>query len=168
MNRGQWTAEQKPSALSKMSKLLLNMHVRPLFNKDLSHRAMQHPSRPKTCHNRVASISMKASESQSFIKACLLHLQVELPWCQPASLNLVYCACWLSLFAAEAYSSNCHTRFMRKLVGKRRFLKLQSMKFGGSLARNARFGAPTCLFSRLWCSFAVAVSMGEAAKPILF
>ena len=87
MNRGQWTAEQKPSALSKMSKLLLNIHVRPLFDKDLSHRAMQHPSRPKTFHNRVASISMKASESQSVIKACLLHLQVELPWCQPLTVN---------------------------------------------------------------------------------
>ena len=57
---------------------------------------------------------------------------------------------------------------MRKLVGKHRFLKLQSMKIGGSLARNNRFEAPTCLVSMLLFSFAVAVTMGEAAKPILF
>ena len=31
-------------------------------------------------------------------------------------------------------------------------LKLQSVKIGGSLARYARFGAPTCLVSRLWFS----------------
>ena len=33
-----------------------------------------------------------------------------------------------------------------------------------SLARNARFAAPTCLVSSFWFSFGVAVSMGEAAK----
>ena len=42
------------------------------------------------------------------------------------------------------------------------------MKFGGSLPRNARFEAATCLLSILWFSFAVAVSMGEAAKHLLF
>ena len=41
------------------------------------------------------------------------------------------------------------------------------MKIGGSLPRNARFEAATCLVSILWFSFAVAVSMGEAAKHLL-
>ena len=47
-------------------------------------------------------------------------------------------------------------------------MKLQSVKIGGSLARNARFGAPTCLFSHVWFSRGLAVSMGEAAKRCLF
>ena len=41
------------------------------------------------------------------------------------------------------------------------------MKTGRSLARNARFGARTCLVSSLWLSRGFAVSMGEAAKPVL-
>ena len=47
-------------------------------------------------------------------------------------------------------------------------LKLQSVRIGGSLARNARFDAPTCLVSSLWFSSGLAVSIGEAAKPFLF
>ena len=42
------------------------------------------------------------------------------------------------------------------------------MKIGGSLARKARFDAPTSLVSSLWFSCGVAVSMGEAAKSLLF
>ena len=38
---------------------------------------------------------------------------------------------------------------LRKTRRKTSILKLQSVKIGGSLARNARFGAPTCLVSRL-------------------
>ena len=41
------------------------------------------------------------------------------------------------------------------------------IKIGGSLARNARFFAPTCLVSSLWFSCGVAVSMGEVAKSLL-
>ena len=41
------------------------------------------------------------------------------------------------------------------------------MKIGGGLARKAPFEAPACLVSILWFSSAVAVSMGEAAKPLL-
>ena len=36
-----------------------------------------------------------------------------------------------------------------------------------TLAQNARFDAPTCLVSSRWLSGAVAVSMGEAARPLL-
>ena len=42
------------------------------------------------------------------------------------------------------------------------------MKIGGSLARKARFDAPTSLVSSLWFSCSVAVSMGDAAKSLLF
>ena len=45
---------------------------------------------------------------------------------------------------------------------------MENVKIGGSLARNARFFAPTCLVSSLWLSCGVAVSMGEAGKPYLF
>ena len=39
---------------------------------------------------------------------------------------------------------------LRKTRRKTSILQLQSVKIGWSLARNARFGAPTCLVSRLW------------------
>ena len=55
---------------------------------------------------------------------------------------------------------------LRKTRRKTSILELQSMKIGGSLARNDRFGAPTCLFSRVWFSRGLAVSMGEAAKLV--
>ena len=56
----------------------------------------------------------------------------------------------------------------RKTRRKTSILKLHSVKIGGSLARNVRFSAPTCLVSSLWFSCGVAASMGEAARPILF
>ena len=57
----------------------------------------------------------------------------------------------------------------KKTRGKTLILKLQSVKISGSLARNARFDAPTCLVSSLWFSCGLATSyMGEAAKPLLF
>ena len=55
----------------------------------------------------------------------------------------------------------------KKTRRKTSILKLQSVKIGGSLARNARFSAPTRLVSSLWFSSGVAVSMGEAAKHVL-
>ena len=45
---------------------------------------------------------------------------------------------------------------------------LPTVKIGGSLGRNAVFSASTCLVSSRWFSCGVAVSMGEAAKPLLF
>ena len=56
---------------------------------------------------------------------------------------------------------------LRKTRRKTSILKLQSVKIGGSLARNARFGASTCLVSRHWFYGGFAVSMGEAAKLVL-
>ena len=56
----------------------------------------------------------------------------------------------------------------KKTRRKTSILKLQIMKIGGSLARNARFDAPTRLVSSLWFSCGLAVSKGEAAKPLLF
>ena len=57
---------------------------------------------------------------------------------------------------------------LRKTRRKTSILKLQSVKIEGRLARNARFEAPTCLVSILWISSAVAESMEEAAKALLF
>ena len=48
------------------------------------------------------------------------------------------------------------------------FVMLPIVKIAGGLVRNDRFGAPTCLVSSLWFSCGFAVSMGEAAKPLLF
>ena len=57
-------------------------------------------------------------------------------------------------------------RILRKTRRKTSILKLQSVKIVGSLARNARFGASTCLVSRHWFYAGFAVSMGEAAKHV--
>ena len=57
---------------------------------------------------------------------------------------------------------------LRKTRRKTSILKLQSVKIGGSLARNARFGAPTCLVSRLWFSRGLAVSNGGSCKTCPF
>ena len=48
------------------------------------------------------------------------------------------------------------------------FVMLPAVEIGGSFVRNDRFGAPTSLASSLWFSCGFAVSMGEAAKPLLF
>ena len=56
---------------------------------------------------------------------------------------------------------------LRKTRRKTSVLKLQSVKIGGSLPRNARFGAPTCLVSGLLFSCGLAVSIGEGAKLVL-
>ena len=57
---------------------------------------------------------------------------------------------------------------LRETRRKTSILKLQSVKIGGRLARNAGFDAPTRLVSSLWFSCGLAVSLGEAAKPFLF
>ena len=44
----------------------------------------------------------------------------------------------------------------------------KNVKLEGSLVRNADFSASTRLVSSLWFSCGVAVSMGEAAKPLFF
>ena len=55
---------------------------------------------------------------------------------------------------------------LRETRRKTSIFELQSVKIGGSLARNGRFRAPTCLVSSLWFSCGLAVSMGEAAKLV--
>ena len=55
----------------------------------------------------------------------------------------------------------------KKTSRKTSILKQPSVKLGGSLARNARFDAPTCLVSSLCFSSGLAVFMGETAKPFL-
>ena len=63
------------------------------------------------------------------------------------------------LWPRRVYGGSCKTS---------PFVMLPTVKIGGSLARNAGFDVPTCLVSSLWFSCGVAVSMGEAAKLLLF
>ena len=48
------------------------------------------------------------------------------------------------------------------------FVMLPTVTIGRSLVRNAGFSASTCLVSSRGFSYGVAVSMGEAGKPLLF
>ena len=48
------------------------------------------------------------------------------------------------------------------------FCHVPAVKIAGRLVRNAGFSASTCLVSSRWFSCGVAVSMGEAGKPLLF
>ena len=50
----------------------------------------------------------------------------------------------------------------------RRWRATKCQNWRKSRRRNARFAAPTCLVSSCWFSCGLAVSMGEAAKPLLF
>ena len=45
--------------------------------------------------------------------------------------------------------------------------KVRSVRCGGSLERNARLHAPTCLVSSLWLSYGFVVSL-EKCKPVAF
>ena len=76
-------------------------------------------------------------------------------WCSHLSLL----ACLVFLWPRRVYGGSCKTS---------PFVMLVTMKIGGSLVRNADFSASTCLVSSLWFSCGFAVSMGEAAKPLLF
>ena len=91
---------------------------------------------------------------------CESHCQGCVKWRQGANsvASVAFCEMWWKLTEASHKTSTLRTSI----------LKLQSMKIGGSLARNARFDAPACLVSSLWFSCGLAVSMREAAKPILF
>ena len=66
---------------------------------------------------------------------------------------------WFLLWPRRVYGGSCKTFPFRTFP---------TVKIGGSLARNARFDATTCLVSSLWFSCGFAVSMGEAAKTLLF
>ena len=48
------------------------------------------------------------------------------------------------------------------------FVMLPTVKIAGSLVRNAGFSTSTCLVSSRRFSCGVAVSIGEAGKPVLF
>ena len=48
------------------------------------------------------------------------------------------------------------------------FVMWPTVKIAGSLVRNDRFSASTCLVSSRWFACGVAVSMGEAGKHVLF
>ena len=63
------------------------------------------------------------------------------------------------LWFSRVYGGRCKTCL---------FVMLPTVKIGGSLVRNAVFSASTCSVASLSFSSGVAVSMGEAAKHLLF
>ena len=65
----------------------------------------------------------------------------------------------VSLWLRSVYGGSCKTS---------RFRRCQRVKIEGSLAQNARFEAPTCLLLSLWVLSGFAVSMGEAARRVVF
>ena len=103
---------------------------------------------------------------------CQSHWQGCVKWRQGANsvAGVAFCDDVLKIDGSLARNIDfevANFQVLRKTRRKTSILKLQSVKIGGSLARNARFGAPTCLVSRVWFSHGLAVSMGEAAKPVL-
>ena len=102
---------------------------------------------------------------------CKSHWQGCVKWrqCANSVAGVAFCAMWLKIDGSLARNidfevANFHV--LRKTRRKTSILKLQSVKIGGRLARNARFGASTCLVSRHWFYGGFAVSMGEAAKHV--
>ena len=92
--------------------------------------------------------------------------KVQIPW---QAWRFVRCdENWRGSLAPNIDFEVANLEVHKKTRRKTSSLKLQSVKFGGSLARNVRSDAPTCLVSSLWLSCGLAVSMGEAAKPLRF
>ena len=103
---------------------------------------------------------------------CKSHWQGCVQWRQGANsvAGVAFCdMCWKLTDASHETSilRLQNLEVPKKTRRKASILKLQNVKIGGSLARYARFGAPTCLVSSFWFSRGFAVSMGEAAKPVL-
>ena len=91
--------------------------------------------------------------------------KVQISW---QAWHFVTCAeNWRKLRTKHRFWGSNFFQVLRKTRRKTSILKLQSVKSGGGLARNARFGAPTCLVSSFWFSCGLAVSIGEAAKLVL-
>ena len=75
----------------------------------------------------------------------------------------------------EGFQAGCHVVLIRFAWQAWHFVtfqpvwqRVENVKIGGSLARNARFSASMHLVSSLWFSCGVAVSMGQAAKHLFF
>ena len=101
---------------------------------------------------------------------CKSHWQGCVKWRQGANSVAVVAFCAMCRKLTDARNIDFEVAIfpvLRKTRRKTSILKLQSVKIGGSLAQNARFGAPTtCLISRHWFYGGFAVSMGEAAKHV--
>ena len=119
-----------------------------------------------------------ASQAQHFGRVvlrvfCKLHCQRCAKWWQGADSMAGVAFCDMSWKSTEASHEPLILtwqilRFMRKLAGKRRFLKLQSVKSGGSLVQHARFELSTCLGLMLWLCGGVPLPIGKAAKLVFF
>ena len=73
--------------------------------------------------------------------------KVQIPW---RAWHFVGCAEIDGSLAGNIDFDVANFQVLRKTRRKTSVLKLQSVQIGGSLERNARFAAPTCLVSRLW------------------
>ena len=122
----------------------------------------------------VSSIILRGRRSTLDVWCCVFFLRIAL-----AGLRQVATRCkfrgrrgslWdvLKIDGSLARNIDFEVANLKKSRRKTSILRLQSVKIGGSLARNACFDAPTCLVSSLWFSCGLAVSMGEAAKHLLF
>ena len=106
----------------------------------------QHPGRVH-CHF--------AWQAQHFRRSCCVFFQIGL-----AGLLQAATRCRFRLERNIDFEV-ANLEVPKKTPRKTSILRLQSVKVGGSLARNARFAAPTCLVSSLWFSCGLAVSMGK-------
>ena len=90
-------------------------------------------------------------------------------WTCPSSFFVAGAALCVSccvFFVNRRSSLQANVNAVLRLVNLQNGMVLQKLKVPG-FVRNARFGAPTCLVSRLWFSRGLAVSMGEAGKHVL-
>ena len=87
-------------------------------------------------------------------KTSILKLQSSF-WCSHLSRLASLVLWWLR----RVYGGSCKTCPFRRFP---------TVEIGGCLARKACFGAPTCLVSSLRFPGGFAMSMGEAAKCLLF
>ena len=97
-------------------------------------------------------------------RAALSGDKVQIPW---QAWHFVRCTeNWRKPRTKHRFWGSKCVEVPTKTRRKTSILRLQSVKIGGSLARIARFGAPTCLVSCHWFYGGFAVSMGEAAKHV--
>ena len=101
-----------------------------------------------TCQNSFCVAG--AILSQHFQKMCCVFL-------------ISFCVAGAAL---ETCRVACFLRIALSALRKTSILKLRSVKFEDVSHEMLVFAAPTCLVASRWLCGAVAVSMGEAARPI--
>ena len=115
------------------------------------------------------NIDFEVANFQVLRKTRRKNVDFEATKCENSRKSRTKCSFWCShlsrleslvfLWPRRVYGGSCKTC---------PFVMLPTVKIGGSLVWNAGFSASTCLVSSRWFSCGVAVSMGEAGKPVLF